>query len=201
MVSTNDESMKTKYSFFILPLFLLLLIGFGPLFQLLSEKKDSYELAHQIEGHWTAYEYYDSNIKPKGELSSFDYSQINQINKLITFNSIEKPCSDKLSKIEQRLEYFKINFKADAKAEIYEKQFYKKNSFDSGCQQMVYDESYNQTIKANWELDLEDAKLILNDSTNKHLTTFQVLYLADDEMHLSLKKGHDFILVRLHKDK
>ena len=194
--------MKTKLSFMMMPVLLLLIGSIGSLLPERVGEKDWANSINPLEivGQWKAYEYYDNNIQPKGQSSEQDYSKINQIAKLIKFQSKETPCPDKISKVEQKMEFFKINFKPNGKAEILEKQYYKANSFDSSCQNTVYDESYNQRMQVNWRIDQTEAALVLNDSTKKHLTIFKVLYFGNNELHLSLKQDEDYILVKLHKD-
>lgn len=192
--------MKTKLSFMMMPVLLLLLVSIGSIFQVVVNEEGNTVDPLDITGQWTAYEYYDNNINPKGQLSDLDYSKVNQIAKLIKFQSKETPCPEKESKVEQKMEFFKINFKPNGKAEIFEKQYYKANSFDSHCRNTVYDESYNQRMQVNWRIDQPEAALILNDSTKRHLTVFKVLYFGNNELHLSLKQDEDYILVKLHKD-
>jgi len=185
----------------VLPILLLLIGSTGDLFQIIIEKGVSSSVhSTNFLGKWTAYEYYDNNIHPKGQNSDLDYSKINQIAKLISYESQEYPCPTKKSRIEQRLEFFKVNFLADGKAEIFEKQYYKMNSFDSKCQNEVYDESYDQKISANWNIDIENASLVFTDSILENPTEFKIIYFDQNELHLSLKKDNDFICVKLHKD-
>ncbi|WP_156308781.1 hypothetical protein [Sphingobacterium endophyticum] len=192
--------MKTKLSFMILPVLLMLVGSSGGLFKKLIVGDENSVKDYKLLGKWSAYEYYDNNINPLGQNTDVDYSQINQIDKLINYSSQELPCPTEISKIEQRMEYFKINFMEDGKAEISEKQYKKLNSYDSKCINTVYDESSKEAIKATWKLDPEDSLLIFNDSKKGSPTQFKIAHFVNGELHLSFKENNDYIFVKLHKD-
>lgn len=192
--------MKTKLSFMILPVLLMLVGSSGGLFKKLIEGDENSVKDYKLLGKWSAYEYYDNNIHPLGQNTDVDYSQINQIAKLIHYSSQELPCPTEISKIEQRMDYFKINFMEDAEAEITEKQYKKLNSYDSKCINTVYDESFKDVIKTNWILNTEDSLLIFNDSKKGTATQFKITHFVNGELHLSFKENNDYIFVKLHKD-
>lgn len=191
--------MKTRLSFMVLPILLLLVGSTGGLFKILIENSVDAVDSTTLIGKWTAYEYYDNNIHPKGLNQNLDFSKVNQISNLIEYESQEDPCPSKISEVEQKMEYFKIKFMENGKAEILEKLYFKMNSYNSKCQNAVYDESYDQVLIADWDLDLKNATLNLRDSLSDSQNNFKIYYLDKREMHLALKKDQDFIFVKLQK--